>query len=225
MRDTDSAIFVCPLFKGIEQGRIEAVLREIDACEMRFPRGTVIELDGTRTIAAVLEGLVQIVQDDYWGNRSIIHMLHPGKTMGESFTTFPGQKLNQKAVAQTDCVLLAFSKDRLLGGSFAEQKLLLENLLDIYSIHQRIFLQKFQILSRRKTRDRLITFLSMMALDKGSNVFTVPFTRQEMADYLCVERSAMCSELSALQKMGILRFEGRRFELIQMAELAEEQRE
>ena len=215
MSEQIAALLKCPLFAGISPERIELVLGSIDACEMHFSRGDVVELDGTRPIAAVLDGLIQIVQDDYWGTRSIIHMLMPGKTLGESFTTFPGVKLNQKAIAQTDCVLLAFSKDKLLDANFPEQKKMLENLLGIYSIHQRIFLQKFQLLSRRKTRDRLLAFLSSMALETGGASFTVPFTRQEMADFLCVERTAMCAELSRLQQEGVLQFKGRDFELIQ----------
>ena len=204
-----------PLFRGIPVAQMPQVLEAIDACEIRVKKGAQIVLEGARPIAAVLEGLIQIVQDDYWGTRSIIHMLMPGKTLGESFTTFPGVKLNQKAIAQTDCVLLAFSKDKLLDANFPEQKKMLENLLGIYSVHQRIFLQKFQILSRRKTRDRLLAFLSSMALETGSASFTVPFTRQEMADFLCVERTAMCAELSRLQQEGVLQFKGRDFELIQ----------
>lgn len=215
MSEQIAALLKCPLFAGISPERIELVLGSIDACEMHFSRGDVVELDGTRPIAAVLDGLIQIVQDDYWGTRSIIHMLMPGKTLGESFTTFQGVKLNQKAIAQTDCVLLAFSKDKLLDANFPEQKKMLENLLGIYSVHQRIFLQKFQILSRRKTRDRLLAFLSSMALETGGASFTVPFTRQEMADFLCVERTAMCAELSRLQQEGVLQFKGRDFELIQ----------
>ena len=215
MSEQIAALLKCPLFAGISPERIELVLGSIDACEMHFSRGDVVELDVTRPIAAVLDGLIQIVQDDYWGTRSIIHMLMPGKTLGESFTTFPGVKLNQKAIAQTDCVLLAFSKDKLLDANFPEQKKMLENLLGIYSVHQRIFLQKFQILSRRKTRDRLLAFLSSMALETGGASFTVPFTRQEMADFLCVERTAMCAELSRLQQEGVLQFKGRDFELIQ----------
>lgn len=214
-RELIEAAAANPLFHGIAPERMEAVLAGMDACEVRAKRGGRIELESARPIAVVIEGLIQIVQDDYWGTRSIIHMLMPGKTMGESFTSFPGYDLNQKAIAQTDCLLLAFSKDKLLGGQLPEQKIILENLLGIYSIHQRIFLQKFQLLSRRKTRDRLIAYLSMVALEKGGAHFTVPFSRQEMADFLCVERSAMCSELSALQKEGLLRFKGREFELLQ----------
>lgn len=207
-----------PLFRGIPVSGMDAVLAEIDACELRVKKGAGIELDGARPIAVVLEGMVQIVQDDYWGNRSIIHMLMPGKTLGESFTSFPGSPVNPKAIAQTDCVLLAFSKDRLLGGSFPGQRLILNNLLGIYGVHQRIFLQKFQLLSRRKTRDRLLAYFSMIALEAGSPRFTVPFTRQELADYLCVERSAMCAELSAMQRDGVLRFKGRAFELLRAPE-------
>lgn len=217
-RELIAAAAANPLFRGIPLTEMEAVLEAIDACEVRFRKGEQIVLEGARPIAAVMEGLVQIVQDDYWGTRSIIHMLMPGKMMGESFTVFPGASLNQKAIAQTDAVLLAFSKDKLLSGNVMQQKLMLENLLGIYGIHQRIFLQKFQLLSRRKTRDRLLAYFSMMALDKGSPRFTVPFTRQEMADYLCVERSAMCTELSNMQKEGILRFKGREFELLHAPE-------
>ena len=207
-----------PLFRGILAEEMPSVLAAIDACKVRSQKGEQIVLDGERSMAVVLEGMIQIVQDDYWGNRSIIHMLMPGKTMGESFTEFPGVNLNLKAVAQTDVLLLAFSKDKLLSGCFEKQKQVLENLLGIYSIHQRIFMQKFQILSRRKTRERLLAYLSVLANEKGSASFSVPFNRQEMADYLCVERSAMCSELSAMQKEGILRFKGKAFELLHAAE-------
>jgi len=207
-----------PLFRGIPVEDMPPVLEAIDACKVRAHKGEQIVLDGVRSMAVVLEGMIQIVQDDYWGNRSIIHMLMPGKTMGESFTEFPGVNLNLKAVAQTDVLLLAFSKDKLLSGGYAQQKQVLENLLGIYSIHQRIFMQKFQILSRRKTRERLLAYLSMLANEKGCPRFSVPFNRQEMADYLCVERSAMCSELSAMQKEGILRFKGKEFELLHASE-------
>ena len=207
-----------PLFRGVPAEGMPAVLEQIDACEIRVKKGEVVVMDASRPIGVVLDGLIQIVQDDYWGTRSIIHMLIPGKTIGESFTTFPGVNLNQKAIAQKDTLLLAFSKEKLVAGTFPEQKLILENLLGIYSIHQRIFLQKFQLLSRRKTRDRLLAYFSMIALEKGSSSFTVPFTRQEMADYLCVERSAMCTALSAMQREGILRIKGRAVELLHALE-------
>lgn len=207
-----------PLFRGVPAEEMPAVLEQIDACEIRVKKGEVVVMDASRPIGVVLDGLIQIVQDDYWGTRSIIHMLIPGKTIGESFTTFPGVNLNQKAIAQKDTLLLAFSKEKMVAGTFPEQKLILENLLGIYSIHQRIFLQKFQLLSRRKTRDRLLAYFSMIALEKGSSSFTVPFTRQEMADYLCVERSAMCTALSAMQREGILRIKGRAVELLHAPE-------
>ena len=208
----------CPLFAGVEEARMEAVLREIEARPAAVSRGDVLEMDDPKMIAVVLSGRLQIVQDDYWGTRSIIHMLVPGKIIGESFTWFEGYPLHQQTVAQTDGELLFLSRERLLSGDFPEQRLLVRNLLKIYSIHQRIFLQKFQMLSRRKTRDRLLSYLSQMAADRGSAVFDVPFTRQELADYLCVERSAMCTALGALQREGVLRCKGKRFELLQPAQ-------
>ena len=208
----------CQLFRGIEPQQLEDVLRRLDAMRMTVRRGEEVKLEGTRTLAVILSGRVQIVQDDYWGTRSIIHMLLPGKMLGESFTSFPGVRLSQKNIAQTDCTLLAFSKDALLGGGFAEQKQLLENLLTIYGVHQRVFLQKFQLLSRRRTRERLLAYLSSLAVEGGSARFTVPFSRPEMADYLCVERSAMCTELSKLQHEGVLRFKGKEFELLEAQE-------
>ena len=88
-------------------------------------------------------------------------------------------------------------------------------------MHQRVFLQKFQLLSRRRTRERLLAYLSMLAMESGSPSFSVPFSRQEMADYLCVERSAMCTELSKLQREGMLRFKGKEFELLEAPESQE----
>ncbi|MBP3655779.1 MAG: Crp/Fnr family transcriptional regulator [Clostridia bacterium] len=205
---------LCPLFRGIEPSRLCDVLREIDAVCVNVKRGEPVRMETSHTLAAVLEGRLQIVQHDYWGTRSIIHMLVPGKMIGESFTWFEGYDLHQQTLAQTDCMLMVFSRDKLLTGGFPEQKRILENLLGIYGIHQRIFLQKFHLLSRRKTRDRLLAYLSQMAADTKSAAFDLPFTRQELADYLCVERSAMCTELSALQREGILICKGRRVELL-----------
>ena len=219
--DKEWGIGQCPLFAGIEPERLPGVLREIDAMRMTVRRGEEVKLEGKRTLAVIVSGRVQIVQDDYWGTHSIIHMLVPGKMLGESFTSFPGVRLNQKNIAQTDCTLIAFSKDALLSGGFAEQKKLLENLLAIYGVHQRVFLQKFQLLSRRRTRERLLAYLSMLAMESGSPTFSVPFSRQEMADYLCVERSAMCTELSKLQREGMLRFKGKEFELLEAPESQE----
>ena len=71
------------------------------------------------------------------------------------------------------------------------------------------------------TRERLLAYLSSLAVEGGSARFTVPFSRQEMADYLCVERSAMCTELSKLQREGVLRFKGKAFELLQAPESQE----
>lgn len=211
----------CQLFDGIEPQQLEGVLQALDAVYLTMRRGEEVHLEGTRTMAMLLSGQVQIVQDDYWGTHSIIHMLVPGKMLGDSFTTFPDVLLNQKSIAQTDCVLLAFSRDALLSGSFPEQKTLLENLLSIYAVHQRVFLQKLQLLSRRRTRDRLLAYLSMLAAKHGTSSFTVPFSRQELADYLCVERSAMCTELSKLQREGVLRFKGKIFELLEAPEIHE----
>lgn len=209
---------LCPLFAGVKPERMEQVLSELEAKPMAVRRGDVLDMDNAHLLAVVLRGCLKIVQDDYWGTRSIIHMLVPGKMIGESFTWFEGYNLHQQTVAQVDSELLVISRERLLGGGFPEQRQLLENLLKIYSIHQRIFLQKFQLLSRRKTRDRLLAYLSQTAADRGSAVFEVPFTRQELADYLCVERSAMCTALGALQREGVLRCKGRRFELLQPAQ-------
>ena len=114
-----------PLFRGVPAEGMPAVLEQIDACEIRVKKGEVVVMDASRPIGVVLDGLIQIVQDDYWGTRSIIHMLVPGKTIGESFTSFPGVNLNQKALAQKDTLMLAFSKEKLVAGTFPEQKLIL----------------------------------------------------------------------------------------------------
>ncbi|MDR2686992.1 MAG: helix-turn-helix domain-containing protein [Oscillospiraceae bacterium] len=79
---------------------------------------------------------------------------------------------------------------------------------------ERLLLHKIDYLSKRTTRDKILSFLAIQAARHGARRFNVPYTRQELADLLAVDRSAMCTELTRMQNDGLIRFERKRFELL-----------
>ena len=88
------------------------------------------------------------------------------------------------------------------------------NMMRVLAEKNILLTRKMECLSKRTTRDKLLCFLSAQALRTGNNMVELPFNRQELADYLCVDRSALSRELSAMREEGLLRFEKNRFELV-----------
>jgi CRP-like cAMP-binding protein len=76
-------------------------------------------------------------------------------------------------------------------------------------------MKKINHITKRSTREKLLSYLSAEAKKQGSKSFLIPFDRQQLADYLCVERSAMSSELSKMRSEGLLEYQKSFFTLIQ----------
>ena len=146
----------------------------------------------------VLLGTVQVVQEDYYGNRSVMTVLQPGESFAEVFSCAGFEVMPVSVMAVTDsevllldcrCVLTTCSR------SCHFHSLLMKNMLEGMA-------QKIQYISKRTTREKLMAYLSNQAKQQGSKEFVIPHNRQSLADYLGVERSAMSAEISKLKKAG-----------------------
>ena len=146
----------------------------------------------------VLLGTVQVVQEDYYGNRSVMTVLQPGESFAEVFSCAGFEVMPVSVMAVTDsevllldcrCVLTTCSR------SCHFHSLLMKNMLEGMA-------QKIQYMSKRTTREKLMAYLSNQAKQQGSKEFVIPHNRQSLADYLGVERSAMSAEISKLKKAG-----------------------
>lgn len=215
---------VHPLFKGLSAEEIDALLVSIDARLVRKREEEYIlhAGDTTENMGFVLTGSVLVVQDDFWGHRNIMSRILPGDIFAEPFAAVPGSVLNVSVIAAEKSEILLINVGRLLSfstsGSETHNKVI-RNLVSVLAKKTMAFNEKITHISRRTTRDKLLSFLSSEAIRKQSLSFDIGFNRQQLADYLCVERAAMCVELSKLQKEDILIYHKNHFELKDMSHI------
>ena len=206
----------CDLFAGIAEADLPGLLACLGADTVSARKHTAVFSEGepARYVGIVLEGSVQIVQDDYYGNRSILAQAGPGELIGESFACAGVKALPVSVLAAEDCTVLRIDCSRITRSctnacGFHNQMIL--NLLQVVAAKNLTFHKKLEITARRTTREKLMAYLLWQAKVHNADSFTIPFDRQGLADYLGVERSAMSAELSKLRRDGIIDFDRSRF--------------
>ena len=209
----------CPFFNGMRDDEILSILHCVQASTVTRPRGSYILRAGdtTEVMGLVLSGSVLILQEDLWGHRNILSKCTAGDFFGEPYAATSGTVLNVNAVAEDDCTLLFLNVKRLLTScptACDHHQKLIRNLVSVLANRLLVFNDKITHVSKRSTREKLLSYLSSESVWQASLSFDIPFDRQQLADYLCVDRSAMSVELSKLQKEGILKTKRRHFELI-----------
>lgn len=219
MTDAQKEILLStPLFRGIAPTDADALLTCLAPTLRTVPReGTVLAAgDAPRYVGVLLSGEVHIVHDDYWGNRSILSAVLPGDVFGEAFALGAAAVLPVSALARRDsCVLLMDSRRMLTAcpSPCAAHTALLRNLIAVLAGKNIALTDKIRHISKRTTRARVMSYLSEAAAAAGKSTFLIPFDRQEMADYLAVERSALSATLSEMQANGLISFRKNRFTL------------
>lgn len=209
----------CPFFNGMRDDEILSILHCVQASTVARPRGAYILRAGdtTEVMGLVLSGSVLILQEDLWGHRNILSKCTAGDFFGEPYAATSGAVLNVNAVAEDDCELLFLNVNRLLTScptACDHHQKLIRNLVSVLANRLLVFNDKITHVSKRSTREKLLSYLSTESVRQASLSFDIPFDRQQLADYLCVDRAAMSVELSKLQKEGILKTKRRHFELI-----------
>ena len=214
-----SVLRTCPFFTGLNDDEIQSILHCVNAAASSKPRGTYIFRagDSTDVMGLVLSGSTLIIQEDLWGHRNILSKCSIGDFFGEPYAANPGVVLNISVVAEEDCEILFLNVKRLLIAcptACDHHQKLIRTLVSVLANKILIFNDKITHVSKRSTREKLLSYLSAESVRHASLSFDIPFNRQQLADYLCVERAAMSVELSKLQKQGIIKTERNHFELI-----------
>lgn len=198
-----------PLFQGIEEGDLTALMSCLGARPLSVKKSEPIFLEGdpAKYVGIVLAGEVLILREDYHGNRSIMTHIGPGQLFGESFACAGVSALPVSAVAAEGSTVLLIDCSRIMfscsnGCSFHSR--LIFNLMRIMAAKNLLFHQKIEVTGKRTTREKLLTYLMLQAKEHRSNTFTIPFDRQELADYLEVDRSGLSAEISKLRAEGVL---------------------
>lgn len=209
----------CALFDGIAPGDLRAMLGCLGGRTVDFDRGQAIFSQQSRAdhVGILLSGSAQIVTDDFYGNRTIRSGVEPGDMFGEAFACAGVERLpvTVEGVRPGKAMLIQLRRVVETCSSACEfhNRMVMNLLRDMAKKNLRLN-QKLEITSRRTTRDKLMTYLMAQARQAGSNTFTIPFDRQGLADYLCVERSALSAEIGRLRREGVLESERSSFVLL-----------
>lgn len=208
-----------PLFVGIEKSNLSSMLGCLGTKEKHYKKGGVIfaEGDPVTHLGIVCKGNVQIERVDYNGNRTIVSEVNPGELFAEAFACAEVEHLPVSVIATEDTVVLLFDCHRITQAccnacTFHHQMIF--NLLKITARKSILLHQMAEIISHRTTRDKLMAYLAVQTKNQNSRKITVPFDRQELADYLEVDRSGLSAEISKLRHEGILNCHRNEFELL-----------
>jgi len=168
-------------------------------------------------IGIVLSGRALALREDFWGNRTILFEIEPSDLFAEAFSCAGAATLPLSIMATETTEVLFLEYRRVVTSctsACAFHSKLIQNMLQIVAKNNLALLEKIEHITKRTTRKKLLSYLSEQARIKGSSAFEIPFNRQELADYLAVERSAMSVELSNMKDSGLLRYRKNRFELL-----------
>ncbi len=206
------------LFSGISEVEAEAMLHCLGARTAHYSKGEYLLHAGTSApaLGLVLEGRVLVVQEGFWGGRSLLAALEPGQCFAESFACVPGASSSISVTADSRCTVLYLNAAHVLTQCprhCTHHNLLAHNLLADLAEKNLAFTEKLTHLGQRTTRGKLLSYLSAQAQKKGSDTFDLPFDRQQLADYLLVDRSGLCQELSRLRDEGLVDFHKNHFRL------------
>lgn len=209
----------CDLFRGIEENNIENMLSCLGAKIISFDKKYTIFAEGSpaKYIGIMLSGSAQIFQVDYNGNRNILSSIETGEVFAEAFACAEIEALPVTIIANEPSEVLLIDSNRVLytcSNNCDFHRQLIFNLMKNLATKTLKFHQKIEITSKRTTREKLLTYLSLYSKNIGKKSFTIPFDRQELADYLEVERSGLSMEISKLKKDGIINSRKNYFELL-----------
>lgn len=209
-----------PLFSGITVDEIQKMLPCLSAKKKEYIKGEIVLHSGdtVRTVGMVLRGSIDIEKYDFWGNRSILAKLGVSQIFGETYACIQTQFLNVNVIAaeQTEIMFLDIHKIVKSCTSACQfHARLIHNLLSVLAQKNLMLNGKLEHMAQRTTRSKLLSYLSYESQKHKNSYFEIPFNRQQLADYLSVDRSAMSNELSKLQNEGVLQFYKNKFKLLE----------
>ena len=207
------------LFAGVAEEEIGAMLSCLDARLKKKKKGEYVLRQGEHMnfITVLVDGELHIQRDDYWGNRAIINPIAVGEMFGEAYIAPESGALLNDVVAVEDSAVIFFDVRRIItvcSSACRFHSMVVQNLFFAISEKNRKLVQKLGHMSKRSTREKLISYLSEESKRQNSARFTIPFNRQQLADFLSVDRSAMSNELCKMRDEGLLRFEKNSFTLL-----------
>lgn len=207
------------LFNGVSEEEISSMLTCLNTTLRTYKKGEYVFRQGEylSDITVLVEGQLHIQQDDYWGNSNIISIIRSGEMFGEAYISPNSEAILNNVIAVETSTILFFDARRIIttcSSACRFHSLVIQNLFYALSDKNRTLVQKIGHMSNRSIRAKLISYLSEEARRQNSATFTIPFNRQQLADFLSVDRSAMSNELCKMRNEGLIQFEKSKFSLL-----------
>ena len=203
------------LFKGFDEAEVNALLTALNAREKKFRKGTMIFHSGDiiSTLCFLTSGSVTIESNDMWGNRTILNLVGKGQFFAESYALLPNEPMLVDVCANEDCTIVFLDMKAIGKLDESIRARLLSNLLMITTRKNLHLSSRSFHTAPRQVRGRIMAYLNTVSVQKHSREFDIPFDRQQLADYLNVERSVLSNELSKMQRDGLIRCRKNHFEI------------
>lgn len=207
------------LFNCIEQEELMELCTCIDAKVKTYGRGEFIACAGDemKNIGIVLSGQAQIIKEDIFGNRAILNTLKQGDVFGESFVCSKNNRLTVSFEVCKNADILLLNFERIMhvcekGCKFHHR--LMKNMICLIANKNLKLFERLEISTKRTLRDKVLAYLSLLSQEQGSLVIESPLGRTEMADFLCVNRSALTRELTQMEKDCLILYKKNSFTLL-----------
>ena len=209
----------CPLFANIEEESLLRMLTCLGAETVSFDKRDTVFAEGVeaKSIGVVLKGELESVRYDYNGNKSIINKIDAPEIFGEAFACAEAKSLPISIIAKESSEVMLIDCAHILhtcSNNCGFHQQLIYNLMKDLALKTLFFHERIEVTSQRSTREKLLTYLDIVSKQKNSRKFTIPFNRQELADYLEVDRSGLSAEISKMRKEGILESNKNYFKLL-----------
>ncbi|MBP2629966.1 MAG: transcriptional activator FtrB [Firmicutes bacterium] len=219
MKEYISTISSMPLFAGIKEEDFEVMLDCIGSYVKTYNKGEFISLSGEpmKCVGIVLDGMVHMIKEDLWGNKSILVFIRKTELFGETFACGSRILSTVTFFAAANAKILFLPFDQVMHSCTKAcifHQRLIENMIRLIANKNAQLMAKLEVISKKTLREKIMTFLSLQAQLSNCKYFELPIGRLEMADYLCADRSALTRELCKMKQIGLIDFGKNTFRLL-----------
>ena len=208
-----------PLFAGIKREDMGAMLHCIGYHISSFSRGEIIAFEGDhlKHIGIVLSGRVDMVKEDLWGNKTMLLRMGRNEIFGETFACGDDSLSTVTFLVSEDAAVMFMPFSRVMHSctmACGFHHRLIENMVRVIAGKNRELMQKVDVVSKRTIREKLLAYLSIQAQQQRQRYFEIPLGRVELAEYLCVDRSALTRELAKMKEDGLIDYDRNHFRIL-----------
>ena len=208
-----------PLFEGIDPADRMAMLSCTGYHVLTFRKGDIVAFEdqNIKHVGIVISGTVDMVKEDIWGNKTMLVRTHRNEVFGETFACGSDNLSVVTFLASEDAQILFMPFDRIMRSCTMACQFhhkLIENMVRVIANKNRDLMRKVEAVSKRSIREKLLAYLSVQAQNQGSRYFEIPLGRVELAEYLCVDRSALTRELVKMKAEGLIDYDRNWFRML-----------